>query len=68
MTYEIHDNGTVSELKNADGETIAELKHPISVPDDIINAILEDMGVGNPQQKALKVLFTQDWEYVDDTT
>jgi len=65
MSYKIVKGETQDTLVNADGGEIATLNHPVTVPDDIIDAILEDTGVGNPQIEALSVLFKRDWEIVE---
>lgn len=64
MTYQIREGADADELVNESGDVIATINHPVTVPDDIIDAILDDMGVGSPQKAAFKVLFTGDWEYV----
>jgi len=65
MTYEIHEQDGYSELRNPEGDVIAELDHPLTVPDDIVDIILDDMGIGQPQREAFRVLFTRDWAFVD---
>lgn len=65
MTYEIEldRENDKAVLKNSSGEIVNEnLELPLQTPEDIIDFILEDMGVGTPQKKAFKVLFTKDWE------
>ena len=66
MTYKILKKDGYSELLNGDGEKIAELDHPFKTPDDIIKIILEDMGVGKPQKEAFEIIFTRDWDFVED--
>ena len=65
MTYQIVKGDDESTVENADGEEIATLDHPITAPDDIIDAILDDMGVGEPQKEAFSVLLKKDWEIID---
>jgi len=54
------------ELRNKAGDVVDTFSPPVTVPDDIIDAILDDMGVGKPQREAFKVLFTRDWEVTDE--
>ena len=67
MTYEIIRSGDVWELHNTDGEIVATMHPPVKTPDDIIDVILDDVGVGSPQREALSTILKQDWEFVDDT-
>ena len=67
MTYKIIPNGENSIIEDPDGIEIATVEHPFTTPEDIIDAILDDMGVGKPQKEAFKVLFTRDWEVIEDT-
>lgn len=67
MTYEIriNEDGTWDLLTDS-GTVISEGNSlPMQTPDDIIDAILDDMGVGDPQKRAFKVLFKQDWDITD---
>jgi hypothetical protein len=65
MTYKIHhnDDGSI-DIKNENGEVIGYAQPPFREPDDIVEAILDDTGVGNPQREAFIALFTKDWEHV----
>ena len=65
MTYQLHKNGDETVLVNPNGDEVRTIQHPLDVPGDIIEAILDDMGVGNPQKEALKVLLERDWEVVE---
>lgn len=62
MTYQIEQSDGRWTLKDEQGNVITEGDLPLRTPEDVIEAILDDMGVGKPQKAALKVLFTQDWE------
>lgn len=67
MTYTVaRTTDTEYELRNDAGTVITTFSSPITLPHDIIDAILDDMGVGAPQREAFKVLFTGDWETVDE--
>jgi len=66
MTYKIIEHSDEWELKNGDGESIATGDYPLRTPDDIIEAILDDMGVGKPQRQAFGVLFRRDWEFINE--
>ena len=65
MTYKIHEKTEGWELKDADGNIIASGQYPLTTPDDIIDAILDDMGVENPQRESFAVLFKRDWQFAN---
>ena len=66
MTYQIKKHDDAWELRDSDGNTVTTGEYPLTTPDDIIDAILDDMRVGNPQQEAFAVLFNRDWEFDDE--
>lgn len=53
------------QIINESGSVIKTGDTPINHPDDIIDAILDDMGVGDPKKKAFKTLFKKDWEVTE---
>lgn len=67
MTYKLRRTSDSNfDLENDSGTVIASFTPPVTTPDDIIDAILEDMGLGEPQKQVFRVLFKRDWELVDD--
>ena len=69
MTYTVRIKDETWSLENDDGKTIlSDEPLPAKTPDDIMDAILDDMGVGEPQKEAFKVLFKQDWEVINDSS
>lgn len=67
MTYVLaRITDTEYELRNDAGNVIKTFSPPVTTPNDIIDPILDDMGIGKPQAEAFKVLFTGDWETVDE--
>jgi len=68
MTYTLEvdrKNGSAT-LKDGSGNVIDDtLSLPVSTPGDIIDVILDDIGVGKPQKEAFRTLFKKDWEVVE---
>lgn len=65
MTYIIKRDETEWWIEDADGAKIGSNQPlPVKTPDDIIDILLEDMGVGKPQKEAFRTLFLRDWEIV----
>lgn len=57
MTYKVDYTDSGVYLKRPDGSTITELSEPVTVPNDIIDPILDDANFGSPQKEALKAAF-----------
>lgn len=66
MTYTIVKKSDGWRIETEDGDIIGSGTAPYTLPDDAIDAILDDMGIGAPQADAFKVLFKQDWVYIDE--
>lgn len=68
MTYKVRVKADGWDLEDGQGNVIsADNPLPVTAPDDIVGLILDDVGVGEPQKQAFRVLLTRDWEVVDGT-
>jgi len=66
MTYTLRRTADDNyDLEREDGTVVTSLSPPVTTPDDIVDAILDDMGIVAPQKEAFKLLFKQDWEIID---
>jgi hypothetical protein len=64
MTYQIvhHDDGTW-DLLDEEGSVVSEGNpSPCQTPDDVIDAILADLGVTEPYLSVFRTILTRDWE------
>ena len=64
MTFEVHKKDGYSELRTEDGQTIAEIQHPIHGNEDFIDPILDYHGVEGALADALSTILRHDWEFV----
>jgi hypothetical protein len=66
--YEVEirrDDGTAV-LKDSEGNIIDDTLHlPLKTPDDVLDAVLDDIGVVEPVKTAFKTLLNEDWEIVE---
>lgn len=67
MTYQIrHNDDDTWDLIDENGNVVSEgNQNPCETPHDVIDAILDDLGVGEPQKTAFKTIMTRDWERME---
>jgi hypothetical protein len=67
MSYRIVDNGDGTwSLEDESGTVIsADNPQPCTTPDDVIEAILVDLGVTEPFLSAIQTALVRDWERIE---
>ena len=65
MTYTIDAGKSPVELRDQDGNVIETFDEHPTLPNDIAEPIMRDMGVGKPERDALTVLFSRDWNVME---
>lgn len=61
MTYILDERENDVTVKNGNGKVIDTISKPYTLPNDIIDAVVDDIG-GNPEMKeAIKVIAKKDW-------
>jgi len=67
MTYQIrHNDDGTWDLLDESGNVVSEANPgPCETPDDVIEAILTDLGVTEPFLSAFRTILARDWERVE---
>jgi hypothetical protein len=67
MTYQIrHNDDGTWDLLDEEGVVVSEGNDsPCRTPDDVIDAILLDLGISEPYLSAFRTILTRDWERVE---
>ncbi|AFH22066.1 hypothetical protein OSG_eHP15_00180 [environmental Halophage eHP-15] len=64
MTYKIVKTDDGHELRDGNNNVLNTYSGRIDLPDDVVDDILDDIGVSGSEREAIKVLTTQDWQYI----
>jgi translation initiation factor 2B subunit (eIF-2B alpha/beta/delta family) len=67
MTYKIrHNDDETWDLLDESGNVVSEANpSPCETPDDVIDAILTDLGVTEPYLSVFQTILTRDWGRVE---